>query len=105
MLLREFLQLVSIIFPDTDYVFVSLTGDVLKRRALEQRITEYGKRAGLKGVRVNPHTFRHTFAKLWVIDYFAFWIPLIHGWIPEVHGNDTGQNNLNLCKDTICSQK
>jgi integrase/recombinase XerD len=32
------------------------------------QIRKYGKMAGIKNVRVSPHTFRHTFAKIWILN-------------------------------------
>ena len=31
-------------------------------------IKRIGKRAGIKNVRLSPHTFRHTFAKMWILN-------------------------------------
>lgn len=67
MLFREFIQLIKTKCPNSDYIFVSVDGEELHRRTIEGRFTQYGKSAALKGVRVSPHTFRHTFAKLWIM--------------------------------------
>lgn len=45
-------------------LFVTIDGTPLSKKQLQHRITKYGKDTGLNGVRVSPHTFRHTFAKL-----------------------------------------
>jgi integrase/recombinase XerD len=36
------------------------------RNGVNQALERIGKRAGLLGVRINPHTFRHTFARGWL---------------------------------------
>ena len=35
---------------------------------MQDRIREQGEKAGIKNVRCSPHTFRHTFAKLCVMN-------------------------------------
>jgi integrase/recombinase XerD len=49
---------------DDEPLFLSmrgtLAGDPLTRAGLLQLIERLGKMAGIKGVRVSPHTFRHT---------------------------------------------
>lgn len=45
-----------------DYYFLSYTGKMLTNSGLEHMIHRRGK--GITGVRVSPHTFRHTFAQL-----------------------------------------
>lgn len=52
----------------TNRLFVTLSGTPLSKRQVQKRITDYGKKAGIKGVRVSPHTIRHTFAKLAVMN-------------------------------------
>ena len=53
--------------PDQDVVFVSEWGQPLCRRSFQDEVREYGRRAGITGVRVSPHTLRHTFAREWVL--------------------------------------
>lgn len=53
---------------DTDRLFITIDGNPLSKRQLQQRISNLGKKAGIKGVRVSPHTLRHTFAKLSVMN-------------------------------------
>lgn len=50
-----------------DYVWISDNGEPMKRRNIQERLTIYGKMAGLNNVRVSPHTFRHTFAKKYIL--------------------------------------
>ncbi len=49
-----------------DVVFVSEYNAPFSKRALQDRLKELGYRAGIKDVRVSPHTLRHTFAKMYV---------------------------------------
>ena len=53
---------------DTDRLFITIDGKPLSKRQLQQRISDLGEKAGIKGVRVSPHTLRHTFAKLSVMN-------------------------------------
>ena len=43
-------------------VFANDIGGRLSSKAMQQRIAAYGVQADLQGVRVSPHTFRHTYA-------------------------------------------
>ncbi len=45
-----------------DRVFCNRFGQPLHRRTILQTVHEYGRKAGIEGVRVSPHTLRHTFA-------------------------------------------
>ncbi|MCQ6282887.1 site-specific integrase, partial [Bacillus sp. EB600] len=38
----------------------------LSKKQVQNRISHYGLKARLEGVRCSPHTFRHTFAKMCV---------------------------------------
>lgn len=49
-------------------MFVNNMGQPLSYRTISQNVTNYGKLAGIVGVRVSPHTFRHTFAKNFLIN-------------------------------------
>lgn len=46
----------------SEYYFVTYQGSNLSYVALSNVIIEAGKRAGIEGVRVSPHTFRHYFS-------------------------------------------
>ena len=48
--------------PRYDQVFLTLEGRPLTKDRLEAVIERYGKKAAITGVRVSPHTFRHTMA-------------------------------------------
>jgi integrase/recombinase XerD len=40
----------------------------MKKRTMQQNMKRYGDSAQLKGVRVSPHTMRHTFAKFYIMN-------------------------------------
>jgi integrase/recombinase XerD len=49
-----------------DLVFVSRTGERLSRTDCAKALRRLGRKAKLQGVRVSPHTFRYTFATMWL---------------------------------------
>jgi site-specific recombinase XerD len=51
---------------DHDYLWINMNGNRLNRRTLQGQLRIYGEKANLKGVRVSPHTFRHTCAKMYI---------------------------------------
>jgi len=48
--------------PSCDAVFLTADGRPLTVHRIRNRMTVYGRRAGLSGVRCSPHTLRHTAA-------------------------------------------
>lgn len=48
--------------------FISVTGARLAKRTIQARIAKYGELAGITNVRCSPHTFRHTFAKNYLMN-------------------------------------
>jgi site-specific recombinase XerD len=48
--------------------FLSRQGFPLKPRAVQSMISRAGRRANVSGVRCSPHTFRHTFAKQYLLN-------------------------------------
>lgn len=52
---------------DTDALWLSTNGVALSRTDLQGRIKAYGRMAGVKGARCSPHTFRHTFARMFIM--------------------------------------
>jgi integrase/recombinase XerD len=60
--LQKYIQIRGVM--ETDALFVTLDGGKMSKRQFQNRVTFYGKQAGIKGVRCSCHTFRHTFAKL-----------------------------------------
>ena len=53
---------------ETERLFVTIDGEPMQRAALQKLVGKYGKKAGIKGVRCSPHTLRHTFAKMSVMN-------------------------------------
>ncbi|MFS8630403.1 MAG: tyrosine-type recombinase/integrase [Bacillales bacterium] len=51
-----------------DYLFVNINNEPMKKRSMQDEIRKIGLEAGIKGVRVSPHTFRHTFAKFYIMN-------------------------------------
>ena len=67
--------------PYDDAVFIDRKGERLKPRYVQQIISRLGAKAGLEGVRVSPHTLRHTAATLAVrngLDVFS--LQRLFGW-------------------------
>ena len=52
----------------TEYIFVSYEGNLLDASSWRQKLKEYEKKAGGLNKRVSPHTFRHTFALLYIMN-------------------------------------
>ncbi|MED4267326.1 tyrosine-type recombinase/integrase [Priestia megaterium] len=53
---------------DTEKLFINQDGKELKKRSIQTRIEHYGKLSGIKDVRVSCHTFRHTSAKMFIVN-------------------------------------
>jgi len=53
---------------ETDALFISIDEAPLHIRTFQENVQEYGKKAGITGVRVSPHTFRHTMAKFYILN-------------------------------------
>lgn len=51
---------------DSDALFITQDDERVKGRTIQDRLRKYGKQASITDVRVSPHTFRHTFAKLYI---------------------------------------
>jgi site-specific recombinase XerD len=79
--LRRWLELRGCRTGYSDALFIDRKGEPLKPRWVQQVIARLGQRAGIKGVRVSPHTLRHTAATLAVkngMDPFA--LQRLFGW-------------------------
>jgi len=48
--------------PNHDYLFLTTDGRQLTKGRIQKRLTLYGKKASINGVRCSPHTLRHTAA-------------------------------------------
>lgn len=53
---------------ETEQLIVTIDGTAMQRNAIQKIVGKHGKKAGIKGVRCSPHTLRHTFAKLSVMN-------------------------------------
>lgn len=51
---------------DCDHLFITLDDTPVAVRSFQERMAEYGKKAGIENVRCSPHTARHTFAKMYI---------------------------------------
>jgi integrase/recombinase XerD len=56
------------IFENIDFIFLSNYGGEIDPSWVRARIKEYGVKANITDVRVSPHTFRHTFAKFYILN-------------------------------------
>ncbi|WP_043929823.1 tyrosine-type recombinase/integrase [Bacillus sp. EB01] len=56
------------VFEDTEHLFLSNYGGRIDPSWVRSRIKTYGEQAGITNVRVSPHTFRHTFAKFYILN-------------------------------------
>ncbi|QGQ95097.1 hypothetical protein EHS13_09475 [Paenibacillus psychroresistens] len=52
----------------TNMLFVTLDNRTIHPRTVQENIHEYGKKAKISGVRVSPHTFRHSMAKFYLLN-------------------------------------
>lgn len=59
--IQQYLFHVSDLSPE-DFAFVTVNNKPINRNTALQRIKYFGEKANIEGVRVSPHTFRHTFA-------------------------------------------
>ncbi|WP_257140727.1 tyrosine-type recombinase/integrase [Bacillus wiedmannii] len=53
---------------DTPSIFATVYGNTIDPVRFRQRLKMYGDKLKIKGVRVSPHTFRHTFAKYYLLN-------------------------------------
>jgi site-specific recombinase XerD len=82
-------------------LFLSEGGLPLTRSGIQQILRRYGKKAGITGVRCSPHTFRHTFARNYLLnggDIFSLQKILGHTSLASV------RNYLNLFAADVKSQ-
>jgi len=94
--LRQYIEIRGLL--DHDFLFVNIDNTPAKVRTMQENIQEYGVAAGIKGVRVSPHTFRHTMAKMYVMsggDPLSLQIILGHSTLDMV------RNYVNLFSNDI----
>ena len=63
--LNEYLQIRG--NAPTDALFITVDYQPISQRQVQELIHDYGETANIKGVRVSPHTFRHTMAKFYIL--------------------------------------
>ncbi len=54
--------------PRIENLFLTENGLTLTKSGVQQMFRRFGRRAGISGVRCSPHTFRHTFAKNYLLN-------------------------------------
>ncbi|OPX92590.1 MAG: Tyrosine recombinase XerC [Pelotomaculum sp. PtaB.Bin104] len=64
----KYLNITGIAKDNDINLVLSQDGNPLKPRSIQERISDYAAVAGIKGVRSSPHTFRHTFAKMYLMN-------------------------------------
>ncbi len=55
------------ITDENEYLVLNQDGCQFKPRSVQERISIHAAAVGIKGVRPSPHTFRHTFAKMFLM--------------------------------------
>lgn len=76
---------------DCDALFVNIDNSAIKVRTVQEIISDAGVAANIKGVRCSPHTWRHTFAKLYVMN----------GGDPLSLQIILGHTTLEMCKNYV----
>ncbi|RJE90705.1 recombinase XerD [Paenibacillus sp. 1011MAR3C5] len=64
--LKQYVEIRELL--DHDFLFVNIDNTSMKVRTMQENIQDYGISAQINGVRVSPHTFRHTMAKMYVMN-------------------------------------
>ena len=88
-------------FPGIGELFLTRDGRGLSSKTVWQMIRDSGRRAGITGVRCSPHTFRHTFAKNFLLnggDLFTLQKILGHSSLAVV------RMYVNLASDDVQTQ-
>lgn len=89
------------VLPDATHLFPSRFGTPLLPTTISHIIAKLGKKANIKGVRLSAHTFRHTFAKQYILaggDAFSLQQILGHTTLEMV------RNYVNLYSDEVRKQ-
>lgn len=97
--------------PRYDHVFLTQGGRPLSKDRLEAIVEHYGKKAGIEGVRVSPHTCRHSFAVMFLrnggdvfslqrimghstLDVLRIYVNMAQADIQEAHRRHSPVDNL-----------
>ncbi|MCD1261257.1 tyrosine-type recombinase/integrase [Paenibacillus athensensis] len=100
---------------ETNALFVNVDNEPVKVRTIQENIQTYGKTAQISGVRVSPHTFRHTMAKFYImnggdiftlqrilghstLDMVRHYVELFSTDIQEQHQKYSPVENMNLLR-------
>ncbi|MDN4524398.1 tyrosine-type recombinase/integrase [Fictibacillus fluitans] len=65
-LLQELIKFNECHFVSNE-IFLSVYGTPFQKRSIQKRLKQYKDKAGIKNVRVSPHSFRHYFAKNYIL--------------------------------------
>lgn len=99
--------------PRYHQFFLTVGGRPLTKDRVEAIVKHYGRKAGLSGVRVSPHTFRHTFAVMFLrnggdvfslqrimghstLDVLRIYINMAQADINEAHRHHSPADNLDF---------
>ncbi|WCK53890.1 tyrosine-type recombinase/integrase [Aneurinibacillus sp. Ricciae_BoGa-3] len=52
----------------SNFIFLSVYGERLQYHQTYNRLKKYGKKVKIQNKRISPHTFRHTFAKIYILN-------------------------------------
>jgi site-specific recombinase XerD len=101
------------LMPRYDHVFLTGQGRPLTKDRVETLVERYGRRADITGVRVSPHTFRHTFAVMFLrnggdvfslqrimghstLDVLRIYINMAQADIQEAHRRHSPADNMDF---------
>ena len=101
------------IVPRYDHVFLTYQGRPLTKDRVEAIVEHYGIKAGITGVRVSPHTFRHTFAVMFLrnggnvfslqrimghstLDVLRIYVNMAQADIQEAHRRHSPADNMDF---------
>ena len=65
-ILGHYISMRNELYPDAKYLFVNATGKGLGKEGLSMVMRRVKERTGIQGERVSCHTFRHTFATMFL---------------------------------------
>ncbi|MDB5052653.1 MAG: integrase [Bacilli bacterium] len=100
---------------ETNALFITVDNEQLGMRTIQENIQTYGRLARISGVRVSPHTFRHTMAKFYIfnggdiftlqqilghstIDMVRYYVELFSSDIKDQHQKYSPVENLEFKK-------
>lgn len=65
-ILRHYISLREELYPEAEYLFVNARGTKMNKEGLAMVMRRLKERTGIQGRRVSCHTFRHTFATMFL---------------------------------------